>query len=64
MPTENVVLHVADVHKSFGGLHALSDRHFPRRTWMRLGRYARSEGRAGAEVADRHEYGGDFGAHQ
>jgi branched-chain amino acid transport system ATP-binding protein len=25
MPTPNVVLHVADVHKSFGGLHALSD---------------------------------------
>ena len=25
MSTPNVVLHVADVHKSFGGLHALSD---------------------------------------
>ena len=25
MSTENVVLHVADVHKSFAGLHALSD---------------------------------------
>ena len=25
MSTRNVVLHVADVHKSFGGLHALSD---------------------------------------
>src|SRR5690606_5747074 len=25
MSTSNVVLHVADVHKSFGGLHALSD---------------------------------------
>ena len=25
MPTGNVVLHVADVHKTFGGLHALSD---------------------------------------
>ncbi len=25
MPIPNIVLHVADVHKSFGGLHALSD---------------------------------------
>ena len=24
-PRRNIVLHVADVHKSFGGLHALSD---------------------------------------
>lgn len=25
MPTENTIFHVADVHKSFAGLHALSD---------------------------------------
>ena len=51
MTARNVVLHVADVHKRFGGLHALADVDLQVEEGVFRRRLGRNEFVLGAQVA-------------